>query len=546
MSELEQVVQHTEVPEDDRSGLARGRRVVLGVVGGAALMAIGGLLATTLVKSPAQVAAETGPPAQGALTAEVERRVLAQTLVMRGSVVADQSVEVSPQGVRSGDGSGSGAAVVTKLPPKAGDPVTAGQLLAEVSGRPVFTLHGTQPMYRDLKPGATGDDVAQVQQALRELGHGTGSDPKGVFGAGTKAALAARYRAIGYEPLPAVADGGTALKSAREAVRTATWAVEDAVGSAGSAGQAGGSTSGPGGSAGSAGASVGSANGPGAGPTGAPAGTGSGKGGAAAGTSGSGSGSGSGRELVRARQALTEAQAALAAAEAADGPMLPAAETVFLGSFPARVSSVGARVGSPVSGPVLTLSAGELVVEAYLKDDKKQLLRPGMTVVVSSEVSGTDIRGKVAAVAAERSAAQPAGPPQQQAQGQNSKGGGGDGTGGGSGGADLGYRMVVRADQPLPAGFAGQDVRLTIESASTDGEALVVPVTAVSAGADGRTVVTAVSAEGTQRRIEVRTGTSGDGFVAVTPAQAGSLAAGTRVVIGVAPRGTRETRGTTK
>lgn len=170
-----------------------------------------------------------------------------------------------------------------------------------------------------------------------------------------------------------------------------------------------------------------------------------------------------------------------------------------------------------------------------------------MAVVVSSEVSGTDIRGKVSSVATERSAAQPAGPPQQQGQGQNSKGGGGDGTGGGSsGGADLGYRMVVRADQPLPAGFAGQDVRLTIESASTDGEALVVPVTAVSAGADGRTVVTAVSAEGTQRRIEVRTGTSGDGFVAVTPAQPGSLTAGTRVVIGVASRGTRETRGTAK
>ncbi|MFE9931495.1 peptidoglycan-binding protein [Streptomyces sp. NPDC005533] len=533
MSELDHVVEHTEVPDDDRSGLARGRRVVLAVVGGAALMAVGGLLATTLVKSPAQVAAETGPPAQGALTAEVERRVLARTLVMRGSVVADQSVEVSPQGIRSGDGAGSGAAMVTKLPSKAGDPVTAGRLIAEVSGRPVFTLHGTQPMYRDLRPGATGDDVAQVQEALRELGHGTGADPKGVFGAGTKAALAARYRAIGYEPLPAVADGGAALKSAREAVRAATWAVEDASGSAGSAGQGSGPTPGPG-------------------PSDTPAPAGSGKGGTTAGPGAgggagriAGSGSGSGRELARARQALTEAQAALAAAEAADGPMLPAAETVFLGSFPARVSSVGARVGSPVSGPVLTLSAGELVVEAYLKDDKKQLLRPGMAVVVSSEVSGTDVRGKVALVAAERSAGQPVGLPRQQDQGQSAKGGGGDGPGAG-GGADLGYRMVVRADQPLPAGFAGQDVRLTIESAATDGEALVVPVTAVSAGADGRTVVTAVSAEGTQRRIEVRTGTSGDGFVAVTPARAGSLVAGTRVVIGVAPGGTREHRGTAK
>ncbi|WP_053704253.1 peptidoglycan-binding domain-containing protein [Streptomyces sp. WM6368] len=517
MTELEHVVRHTEsrtepgdrgAPDDDRGGLARGRRVVLAVVGGAALMAVGGLLATTLVKSPAQVAAETGPPAQGALTAEVERRVLAQTVVMRGTVAADQSVAVSPQGMRSAEG--AGAAVVTKLPLKAGEPVTAGQLVAEVSGRPVFTLHGAQPMYRDLKPGAGGDDVAQLQQALRELGHGTGADAKGVFGAGTKAALAARYRAIGYEPLPAVADGGAALKSAREAVRSATWAVEDASGPAGA-------PAGPGSGKGGASATPG----PGAGPT-----TGTGP----------GTGAGAGRELARAREALGEARAALAAAEAADGPMLPTAETVFLGSFPARVSSVGARAGSPVSGPVLTLSAGELVVEAYLKDDKRQLLRAGMAVVISSEVSGTDARGKVALVATERTAAQPAGDLPQQGQGQDPKGGGGSGGDSGAGGADLGYRMVVRADQPLPAGFAGQDVRLTIESAATDGEALVVPVTAVSAGADGRTVITAVSADGTQRRIEVRTGTSGDGFVAVTPARAGALAAGTRVVIGAAPR----------
>ncbi|MCX4958813.1 peptidoglycan-binding domain-containing protein [Streptomyces virginiae] len=511
MSGAEQVVERTEAPaapEEHHGGLARGRRVVLAVVGGAALMAVGGLLATTLVKSPAQVAAETGPPAQGVLTADVERRVLAQTVVMRGTVVADQSVAVSPQGVRSGEG--AGAALVTKLPLKAGDPVTAGRLIAEVSGRPVFTLHGAQPMYRDLKPGSTGDDVAQLQQALRELGHGTGGDAKGVFGAGTKAALTAHYRAIGYAPLPAVADGGAALKAAREAVRSATWAVEDASSPTGAVGT--------------------------------PEETGSGRKGGATADPGATASPGAGRELARARQALGEARAALAAAEAADGPMLPTAEAVFLSSLPARVSSVGARAGSPVSGPVLTLSGGELVVEAYLKDDKRQLLRAGMTVVISSEVSGTDVRGTVAAVATERSAAQPAGPGPQQDPGQNPKGGGNGGTGAG-GGADLGYRLVVRADQPLPAGFAGQDVRLTIESAATDGEALVVPITAVSAGADGRTVVTAVSAEGTQRRIEVRTGTSGDGFVAVTPAQAGALGAGTKVVIGVAPR---ETRGKSK
>ncbi|MFJ4779858.1 peptidoglycan-binding protein [Streptomyces sp. NPDC088762] len=541
MSELRDVVEDVRDAEEpvaagaDGGGLARGRRVVLGVVGGAALMALGGLLATAVVKSPAQVAAETGPPAQGPLTAEVERRVLAQTVVMRGTVVADQSVEVSPQ-PRSGEGAGT--PVVTKLPLKAGDAVAAGQLLAEVSGRPVFALKGTLPVYRDLKPGATGDDVAQVQQALRELGHGTGSDRRGFFGPGTKAALTARYRALGYDPLPAVADGGEGLKAAREAVRSAEWALEDAEGSGAGRIAAG---AGSGGASASPGIGATAGGKPGAGPaadgaqpTPGPAADG----GKAAGGGGADGGSGdSGRALTRARQALADARARLAAAEAADGPMLPAAETVFLGAFPARVGGVGGRVGGPVSGAVLTLSAGELVVEAYLKDDKRQLLRAGMAVTVSSEVAGTDVRGKVALVATERSSGAPAGQqPDPHAQGAGGQGG----NQGKGGGTDLGYRMVVRADQPLPAAFAGQDVRLTIESASTDGEALVVPVTAVSAGADGRTVVTAVAGDGTQRRIEVRTGTSGDGFVAVTPVQADALAAGTRVVIGSARKATGE------
>ncbi|MEU3775402.1 peptidoglycan-binding domain-containing protein [Streptomyces sp. NPDC032472] len=519
------------------STLDRGRRAVLAVVGAAALMAVGGLVATALVKSPAQVAAETGPPVQRPLTAEVEQRVLATRVVMRGTVTADQSVAVSPQGMRSGEG--AGAAVVTKLPLKAGDAVTAGQLLAEVSGRPVFALHGGLPMYRDLRPGATGDDVAQLQQALRALGHDPGGDAKGVFGPGTKAALRDRYKAIGYEPLPAVADGGAALKAARDAVRSAEWAVEDAEAQA--AGAQGSGAQGAG--------AQGSGVQPGEADAGKPAaGTQATPATATAPTAEPAAGSkaaadAGARELARARQALVEARAALRAAEAADGPMLPASEAVFLSGFPARVGSIGAQIGAPVTGAVLTVSAGELVVEAYLKDDKKQLLRAGMPVVISSEAVGTDLRGKVALVAAERSSGRAGGAQQGQGGGSQDAKGGGSGPGGGSGAADLGHRMVVRAEGALPAALAGQDVRLTVESAATDGAALVVPVTAVSAGADGRTVVTAVAPDGSaQHRVEVRTGTTGDGFVSVTPTRQGALAPGTRVVVGTTAGPRKEAR----
>ncbi|MFD7262650.1 peptidoglycan-binding protein [Streptomyces sp. NPDC059874] len=506
MNELETLEHRPSESGDNRQadGLTRGRRVVAGLVAGAGLMAVGGLLATLVVKSPAQVAAESRPPAQQALTVPVESRVLAQTVVTRGTVIAGQTVTVSPQG--HGSGEGAGAAVVTKLTLKAGDEITAGQLLAEVSGRPVFALKGGLPVYRDLKPGATGDDVAQLQQALRELGHGTGNDPKGTFGTGTKAALTARYKAIGYEPLPAVADGGVALKQAREAVRSAEWAVEDAKAAASK----------------DAGAEPDKGTDNGIGKV------------AASGRAATGNG----RELTRAQQQLTDARSVLVAAEAADGPTLPASEVVFLGSFPARVSSVATRVGAELSGPVLTLSSGDLVVEAYLPEDKKRLLRPGMPVLISSETAGQDIRAEVWLVATERSTGQQgqggAGPGSGDGKG-GTGGGGGQGSSGGSANpaGGVGYRMLVRPSQALPASFTGQDVRLTVESAATDGAALVVPVTAVSAGADGRTVVAILRADGSQQRVEVRTATSGDGYVAVEPVQADALAVGARVVIGV-------------
>ncbi|MFJ7158397.1 peptidoglycan-binding protein [Streptomyces sp. NPDC101118] len=692
------------------SALARGRRVVYGVAAGAALMTAGGLLSTAFVKSPAQLAAETGPPAQGVLTAEVERRVLAETVVMRGTVVAGQSVAVAPQG--------EGRPVVTRLPFAAGAPVTAGRVVAEVSGRPVVALRGALPVYRDLRPGATGDDVAQLQAALRELGHPTGRDPRGHFGPGTKDALAALYRDLGYPPLPAVPDGADRVRSARTALREAAWALEDAEAEAVAAkrgaavppggtdgvrapsptaarlgavrhgrgvAETGGRAAGepypgkalacaalrlaaavvggtegaayPGagrpdgetragirpdslgqpegdGSAGEGRVDGGGGDGGGGAGAGVPAagravpaprGAGGGAGAptgardlAATGTPGSGTpGTGTraparpeaddraagqpypreapagtaarafgtpspglsapgghlpprgtpgreempataqgepaaaptpapkpgatpppgstlpGRELARARVALAEARAELAAAEAADGPMLPAAEVVFLRAFPARVSGVGATVGAPVTGTLLTLTAGELLVEAYLKDDKHRLLRPGLPVLVSSELTGTEVPGKVTLVAADRSTGTPPGAQAPVGEGQLP-----------APAVDLGYRMLVRPDRPLPAALTGQDVRLTVEAATTGGPALVVPVTAVSSGADGLTSVTTVNRAGTRHRIEVRTGTTGDGYVEIEPVAPATLQPGAQVITGTAAPGAGAGAGT--
>ncbi|WP_250968571.1 peptidoglycan-binding protein [Streptomyces sp. RKAG290] len=430
------------------------------------LLAGAGVVAATLIKSPAQAAAEAGPPARSVLTSPVEHRVLTSSVIVRGQVVAGQSVDVAPQVAGGEDGA---APVVTKLPVKQGDRLKAGQVLLEVSGRPVFVLPGRIPVYRDLKPGAKGNDVRQLQEALQELGHGTGGDTAGTFGAGTKTALNAFYAAIGYDPLPAVDDNGAGLKTAEGAVTAAERAVEEA---------------------------------------------------------GDAEGKGSAHAVQYAQDDLAEAQADLAAAQAASGPRLPAGEVVFLQGFPARVDAVPGRVGAPVDGTMLTVSGGKLAVQAYLQEHQKGLVRKGQRVQIYSELTGIEAQARVGSLADSLTA------PDSGSGGGGGSGGGEDEPGGGAPGQS-GYLLRVDPDKTLDAQLAGQDVRLTIEAARTDGKALVVPITALTAGADGRTTVTVLQPDGEQRRVEVRTGTAGDGFVAVEPVGAARLDKGEQVITGV-------------
>ncbi|MFE0424303.1 peptidoglycan-binding protein, partial [Streptomyces sp. NPDC058953] len=357
-------------------GLARRRRLVVFTIAGSVLLAGAGVAASRVVKSPAQLAAEAEPPRQGPLTAPVERRVLTSSVITRGKVTAAQTVEVAPRS-SGGDGDGGGRTVVTQLAVRSGQTLKPGTLLMEVSGRPVFVLPGALPVYRDLRPGAEGRDVAQLQRALRGLGHGTGNDRSGVFGSGTKAALGAFYAALGYDPVPATSDDGSALREARATVAAAERALEDALDeresrSTGPDPAAGGTTPGPG-------------------------------------VAGTERVAGGNRGVERAREDLAAARQRLAEVVAATGPTLPAAEVVFLTGFPARVGAVTARVGTGTDGGAMTLSAGAPMVTAEVAEHQKDLVRAGQRVRVLSELTGISFGGEVVSVGAGTAAVPPSG-----------------------------------------------------------------------------------------------------------------------------------------
>jgi hypothetical protein len=177
--------------------LAARRRMLYGALVIAVASAALGWVAASQISSPAQVAATTAPPPPSVITAAVERRVLSSQVVTRGSVVSTRTLDIGPAAV----GAGVLAAVVTDMPVRRGQLVRSGQVVLEVSGRPVFLLAGDLPAYRDLGPGDKGPDVIQLQHALAVAGYAAGT-PDGVYGPATAQAVRRLHERDGYDASP--------------------------------------------------------------------------------------------------------------------------------------------------------------------------------------------------------------------------------------------------------------------------------------------------------------------------------------------------------
>ena len=130
-----------------------------------ALVAGGGIAAW-------QAGAFTGPGKHGpgnpypTSTQAVTRQTITAQTSMSGTLEFSGSYTVT----------GKGAGSVTWLP-RAGHVVGDGQTLYRVdNGVPVLLLYGTVPAWRTLQEGMTGQDVAQLNAGLVDLGYITSSD----------------------------------------------------------------------------------------------------------------------------------------------------------------------------------------------------------------------------------------------------------------------------------------------------------------------------------------------------------------------------------
>src|SRR5215467_1247762 len=90
-----------------RGRLRRRRNILIGVVILALMASVGGLLLSTSIKSPAQLAAQTSSPGLTRLTTTVQRQVVSDSVLAQAVVGKPPEISGPPGG---GGGSGAGGA----------------------------------------------------------------------------------------------------------------------------------------------------------------------------------------------------------------------------------------------------------------------------------------------------------------------------------------------------------------------------------------------------------------------------------------------------
>lgn len=141
----------------------------------------------TLVRSPWDGAIENSKTPLVATAVVHEREFEQAEELVRGRVELGTEVQIVPDPVVQE------RAVVTALMVEPGQSVTSGDLLAKISGQPMFLLTMDFPLYRTITGGDHGDDVFQIQQELKRLGLYSGP-VDGVYGIGTADAVGQLYR----------------------------------------------------------------------------------------------------------------------------------------------------------------------------------------------------------------------------------------------------------------------------------------------------------------------------------------------------------------
>ncbi|MDR2929741.1 MAG: hypothetical protein LBV06_02365 [Propionibacteriaceae bacterium] len=149
-------------------------------------------------------------------TAKVERTSLVAGFVLSGNL-----------GYGTTSSLGGGGGVITKVP-QAGQTVSAGQVVMEIEGAPVFLLQADLPLWRDIAPGVTGVDVAMLRAALAKLDIPVGDVAAQTYDQALSDAIGQLYAKAGYEHPPLSVEQRESQEAAKTSLTTAKKALAQA------------------------------------------------------------------------------------------------------------------------------------------------------------------------------------------------------------------------------------------------------------------------------------------------------------------------------
>ena len=307
------------------------------------LLAAASWMAGRQIQSPAEAAARTAPPTPSPILVPVEERVLTSDVVTRGTARfgLPQSISLAPSTLKTEPG------IITTLPAR-GDQIQEGDVLLTISGRPVFVLQGDIPVYRDLFPGLSGEDVRQLEAALQRLTFDPGP-VDGVFDNATALAVAQLYGAAGYIPFTATDEQFANIRALEnelaDAIQervTAEYVLAVSVGDAKTAAE---------------------------------------------------------RDLEWLTFLISRLTKDVETARSKAESPLPMDEMVFVSAFPVRVQELNTQIGDAANGPILVVTNNQLAVDSSLPLEEAQLVKPGMTVSIDEPNLGLQATGTVSRVA---------------------------------------------------------------------------------------------------------------------------------------------------
>jgi len=167
-------------------------KVAAGVFAGLLVGALAGSLAVAWLRPPADTSPIDNATKSLLVTASVERMPVRDRYSMSAQVTAPTLAGIFPTSPGA-----AGREVVSGKVHKVGDTIHYGDVVAEVSGRPVFAVPASLPLYRDISGDDTGSDVAGLQKMLAGAGLYKGA-ADGKPGAATLQAIAKLYTRAGY------------------------------------------------------------------------------------------------------------------------------------------------------------------------------------------------------------------------------------------------------------------------------------------------------------------------------------------------------------